>query len=175
MALLVLGYPTITEADRAWIQQVREQHDELYYRVVDPHFTLVFPVFNMDRAAFTAHVAERVRGRRPIRFVLRCAVVVKDSFNAYTHVFLVPDEGHAEVVKLHDALYAGTLTPHLRLDIPFIPHVGVGNSTDPLACKRLADTLNGQDFCVEGVVDKVDVVWYEDNRVTPVATIPLGE
>jgi hypothetical protein len=174
MALLVLAYPTVSEADHDWMQEIRSKHDELYYRVVAPHFTLVFPVFDMDRAAFTTHVAERVRDRRPFRFVLRCAVVVKDSFNAYSHVFLVPDEGHADVVKLHDALYTGPLAPHLRLDIPFIPHVGVGNAIDPLACKRLADTLNGQDFRVGGMIEKVDVVWYEDDKVTPVATLPLG-
>ena len=127
MALLVLGYPTITEADRAWIQQVRERHDELYYRVVDPHFTLVFPVFGVDRAAFTVHVAERVRGRRPFRFVLRCAVVVKDSFKAYTHVFLVPDEGHAEVVKLIEVRRpAGCTTPSTPARWP-----RTGGSTSP--------------------------------------------
>jgi hypothetical protein len=77
-------------------------------------------------------------------------------------------------VNPHDAFYTGPLAPHLRLDILFIPHRGVGNSTDPLACKRLAETLNGQDFRVEGMIEMVDVVWYEDDRVTPVAILPLG-
>ena len=44
MTLVVLAYPEIAESDYERIQNFRKHHDELYYRVVEPHFTLVFPL-----------------------------------------------------------------------------------------------------------------------------------
>lgn len=35
-------------------------------------------------------------------------------------------EGHDSVVELHDDLYEGILSPYLRKDLPFYPHIGLG-------------------------------------------------
>ena len=172
--LLVLAYPRLAQSDFDWLQAIRAQHDERYFSLVAPHFTLVFPVGTIARADFTAHVRRQTAGVRPISFVARCAVVVLDDSRRFTHVFLVPDEGFSEIVRLHDRLYTGTLAGELRLDIAFIPHVGVGNSTDARACKRLADELNAQDFRVAGVIDTLDVVWYENNDVRTLEQIALA-
>ncbi|MCS6846165.1 MAG: hypothetical protein RMN52_00450 [Anaerolineae bacterium] len=45
MSLLVLAYPELSNADRECIRAFRERYDPLYYPVVAPHFTLVFPTF----------------------------------------------------------------------------------------------------------------------------------
>jgi hypothetical protein len=58
MSLLVIGYPTIAEVHFLWIQQIRAQHDRLYYDVVAPHFTLVFPVVTIDQQIFLEHVKQ---------------------------------------------------------------------------------------------------------------------
>jgi 2'-5' RNA ligase superfamily len=158
VSLAVSSYPTISQKDFDWIQSVRDKHDELYYKVINPHFTFVFPVFDFDRRRFIEHVYERSREARRIPFVSRCAVVVKDVSGEYTHVFLVPDEGFSDIVKLHDKLYEGPLAPQLRLDIPFIPHIGIANALEPMACKERADALNRQAFSVEGVIEALEVV-----------------
>lgn len=173
MSLLVLSYPNFAPEDLDWIQEIRAEHDELYLEVVDPHFALVFPVFGMDPAVFSRHAREKAEGSGKIPFVLRCASVVDDAFSEYFHTFLVPDEGYSGIVKLHDKLYRGPLAPELRLDIPFIPHIGVGNSQDPLLCKALADGLNARDFSIAGEIDVLDVARYEDDRVTTTEQIPL--
>jgi hypothetical protein len=85
----------------------------------------------------------------------------------------VPDEGHSDIVKLHDRLYEGELAPHLRLDIPFIPHIGIANAIDPKACKELADDLNGREFVVEGSIEALDVVSYDGEKVTTIERIAL--
>jgi len=41
-------------------------------------------------------------------------------------LLLVLMEGKQEVVKLHGELYSGILSPHLRKDLPYIPHIGLG-------------------------------------------------
>ncbi len=174
MSLVVVNYPAVSREDLDWMQSIRAEHDELYYGVADPHFTFVFPVFGFDRERFLEHLRERARGVERIPFACRCATVVKDATNEYTHVFLVPDEGHSAIVRLHDRLYGGPLAPHLRLDIPFIPHIAVANATDPKVCKALADGLNREGFEIAGSVDALDAASYEDDRLTTIERVPLG-
>ena len=174
MSLLVLSYPVISRDDFNWIQAVRVNHDKLHYKVVAPHFTIVFPLSDMDRVRFIEHIKHQSRGFKKIAFVLRSAVIVKDATSEYTHVFLVPDEGYGDIVKLHDRLYSGQLASELRLDIPFIPHIGIGNAIDPQVCKELADDLNKQDFTIEGIIETLYVLWYEGNKVNTIEQIELA-
>jgi hypothetical protein len=109
VTLLVLTYPRLAPADWAWVQAIRAQHDARYYRVVGPHLTLVFRVHGLASDTLVAHVERQVKGLERISFVLRRAVTDKDAFSAYTHVFLVPDEGYAAILALHDRLYTGVL------------------------------------------------------------------
>jgi 2'-5' RNA ligase len=173
MALLVLAYPKISNDDLAWIQSIRDKHDELYAKVVEPHFTLVFPV-TMDSAKLITHVKQVVTRCCEFPFTLRCAVIEKDSFNEYTHVFLVPDEGYSDLIKLHDKLYSDILQGELRLDISFIPHIGIGNSVSAQTCKKLADQINLKDFAIKGIIEKVDVVLYEGSKVSTIEQIGLA-
>ena len=174
MALLVLAYPRIAQTDFEWLQAIRAQHDRRYFSLVAPHFTLVFPVTGLGQTDLIAHVRRQAAGVRAISFRARCAVVVEDDTKKFSHVFLVPDEGFSEIVKLHDRLYAELLAPELRLDITFIPHIGVGNDEQAHECKRLADELNQQNFCLAGELDTLDVVGYEHNEVRPLERIRLG-
>jgi hypothetical protein len=173
MSLLVLSYPIISQEDFDWIQKVRATHDRLHYELVDPHFTIVFAVDNIKPEEFIQHIKQNARGFKKITFVLRCAVVIKDAFSEHSYVFLVPDEGYSEIVKLHDRLYEGQLASELRLDIPFIPHIVAGNSIDPQVCKRLADQLNQQSFVIKGFVEKLDVAEYKNDKVKTIEQIKL--
>ena len=172
-SLLAISYPTISAEDFDWIQGLRKHHDQLYWRVVDPHFTFVFPLFNFERKALIQHVEQVVKGFKTFDFVLRCAVLSNDAFSDFMHVFLVPDEGCSRIVKLHDCLYTGILEDELRLDIPFIPHIGIGNSRNEKTCKRLVDDLNAKPFEIKGTVANLDVIWYEDNQVNTIRKITL--
>jgi hypothetical protein len=175
MPLLVLSYPDLTHADYTWIQNIRAKHDQLYYDVVEPHFTFVFPVSSLDQDTFVAHVKKQAQGFAICPFVLRRAVIAKDAFKAYTHIFLLPDEGYRTMVKMHDRLYTGPLASELRLDIPFIPHIGAGNAMDALVCERLAGELNARNFSIPGEVTALDVVRYERGQVESVEHIRLVE
>lgn len=41
-------------------------------------------------------------------------------------LFLILQEGNAEVTRLHDELYTGVLAQYRREDIGFVPHLGLG-------------------------------------------------
>lgn len=173
MALLVIAYPTIDKKDFRWIQSIRKEYDERYFNIVNPHFTIVFPVFNIEFDQFAGHVKKILEKFATFFFVLRCAQIVKDSFSDYTDLFLIPEEGYRLFVKLHNALYTGILEKELRLDIPYIPHIGIANSLDPLKCKSLADRINSKNIEIVGAINKIDVISYENNTVKTLTSIVL--
>jgi hypothetical protein len=173
LSLLVLGYPELKAEDFEWIQNIRIKYDSRYYNVVNPHFTFVFPVFNFMQNEFTEEIILKTSGIKKIKFLSRCAVIVKDSFSDYTDILLVPDEGYSDIVKLHDKLYSGILKNDLRLDIPFIPHIGIAGFTNSAESKAIADDLNKSNFIIEGMIDKLDIVNYNYPKVESIKEIRL--
>lgn len=174
-SLLVIAYPTISTENFHWIQSIRKCHDELNLGVIAPHFTIVFPVFDFEEEAFIDHVKQATQKIEAFDFVIRCAVLGDDAFSEYMHVFLVPDEGYSSIVKLHDRLYEEMLVNELRLDIPFVPHIGIANSRDAKMCKRLVDELNTKSFEIRGRVENLDVIWYETDKVSTIEKISLAQ
>ena len=174
MSLLAIAYPHLSSTDFEMIQSYRKEHDELYYNVVPPHFTLVFAVAGMSSADFTTEIKRQLFRVRVIPFAIRCATINKDAFSSYYHTFLVPDEGNGKIIKLHDKLYSGALSAHHRLDIDYIPHIGIGNSKDKIKCKRMVDEWNKKDFAISGALATVDIIRYENSIVTTIDTIELA-
>lgn len=173
MPHLIVAYPKIASTDYSWVQNVRREHDRQYH-IVEPHFTIVFPTIDIEEASFIAHAQRQSSNFPAFNFISRCAVIEKDAFNDLTHVFLVPDEGYSNIVKLHDRLYRGILLPQLRLDISFIPHIGIGNYIDPSQSKNLADELNIQNFELVGRIDTLDIIKIENSQVETIHQIPLS-
>ena len=119
MAKVVVAYPKLDQKDFDWIQGIRKESDEMYYSVIDPHFSIVFPVFtDISDETFIKHIEEKSAGFKPFDFVLRKAVVNDDAFNDYWHVFLVPTEGSEEIINLHDIMYEDLLKPELPSTFP---------------------------------------------------------
>lgn len=173
MALLVLAYPNWTSNHIEQIQDFRAHHDELFYEIVEPHFTVVFPVTDISQEAFIDEIKDKSAHLSKFDFVLRCATINKDAFSDYFHAFLVPDEGYSRFVRLHDKLYSEKLKSNLYLDIDYIPHVGIGNSKDKYLCKKMVDTWNEKEFSIYGSISKLSVVRYENNTVTKIEDIEL--
>ena len=101
------------------------------------------------------------------------ATINQNDDGKYYHEFLVPDAGYSNIVKLHDRLYSGLFAPHLRFDIDFIPHIGIGNSDDAKISRQRIDELNAKGVSISGRVDSVDVIEYADDKVMTVEKIAL--
>jgi len=86
----------------------------------------------------------------------------------------VPDEGGAQIATLHDRLYAGALRPHLRSDIPFVPHMTIGAVQDLQFAERLAKELGVGSRTVRGVVGDMELVDVAEHRVRSITTFTLG-
>jgi len=134
----------------------------------------VFPVRDVDEATFVAHVGHIAESSAAIRFVCRYAMVHNDVFSDNYYVFLVPDEGLSEIALLHDALYTKVLASKLRLDLPFIPHIGIATMKDVTRCKELADELNTAHLSFAGSIEEITVVEYDSKIVTDARHFVLG-
>jgi len=173
MDYVVVSYPEFSDNALDSIQNYRKEHDEWLYPSIDPHFSFVFPVSEVSETDFISEIVRLTQDIKKIDFVLRSAVVNKDSFNEYYHALLVPDDGFSRIVKLHDKLYSGLLKDELRLDIDYIPHIGVGNSTDKFDCKRMVDEWNAEEFAISGTISSLSIVSLEDLMINTLHTIPL--
>jgi len=171
--MVVLAYPKFSDSDYEWIQNYRRVNDLLYYDIVDPHFTFVFPTYSLSKDNFIDEITGKCKNEKSIPFVIRSAVLNKDSFIDTYHELLVPDKGHSSIIKLHDKLYSGKLFPELRLDIDFIPHIGIGNSKDPIICKSNVDQINKLNIEIKGIIDDLDIATYENNKVETVEKVNL--
>ena len=156
MKLTIVAYPHVSDDDRRWIEDLRKAHDP-QSRLIAAHFTLVFPA-DVGTGELVAHAESVLAGSPRIAFVLRRARAVRNLVGQRAHVFLVPDRGASEIVRLHDRLYSGFLEPHLRAEMPFIPHMTVAAHRDFRECKRLAVVLNEQGREISGQLTGVDVV-----------------
>lgn len=172
MALLVIAYPEISSDDFNKIQEFRKKHDR-FYPVVNPHFTIVFPVEEVKQEEFVSHIKSRCAPFGKIEFTLNCAITVKDSFSEFWDIFLVPDKGNSSLIKLHDELYKGILITHLRIDIPFIPHLGIGNDVDPFHSINLASDLNREDISISGVISTLSIIKFDGEKVELIEDICL--
>jgi 2'-5' RNA ligase len=175
MAYGVLAYPVLKEDDYQVIQAFRSNHDKLYFSVAEPHFAFVFPVERIGKEQFINEIRNRVEGSVSFNFQIKCATINKDAFLDYYHLLLVPDAGYSDVVKLHDRLYGGLLSYDLRLDIDFIPHIGIANSKDKYQVKQWVDHLNSRPLLMEGTVKSITIIDYTDGVLTDLETIHLKQ
>ena len=173
MAFAAVSYPTLSEPDLQWIQEIRKKHDRLFYKIVDPHFTFVFPTESIDRDSFSKHIIRVSASFNSFPFTCWCVTIGDPDFLDHAHVFMIPDEGFSEIVKLHDALYTDLLKSELRLDLPFVPHIGIASYPGLEKCKEIVDELNQQDFEIRGSIDTLDIIEFDGKTVKTIEQIHL--
>ena len=173
MAFAVISYPRLNIDDYNFIQDYRKLNDQLLYSVIAPHFSFVFPVDGILKDDFIEEIIKKSEGFASFEFTIRCAVVNKDSFLEYSHTLLVPDEGFSHMVKLHDRLYDGLLIKERRLDIDYIPHLGIGTSLYIQQCKTMADELNSSQLAINGSIAELTIVSFENNIIENLRVVHL--
>jgi 2'-5' RNA ligase len=172
--LLIVAYPKISKRDFEWIQDHRRKYDDLSYQAVPPHFTLFFPSAEF-KSDDLLQIAKRNIGSFPsFQFSLRSAMIMPRPVGEYSYVFLVPDEGFSQIVRLHDKIYSKELSSSLCLDIPFVPHVTVASSKNVAVCKELVDALNKKGLEVDGNIHTLDLVFEDGDRITTLSQIRLN-
>ena len=88
----------------------------------EPHIPFVFPVpcSEIDETELVGHIKSVLKKWKPFR------IRISGFTKSWDHwLLLVLKEGNEKVIALHDELYTGILSPYLRRDLEFIPHIGL--------------------------------------------------
>lgn len=172
MSLLAIAYPELNKEDFELIQDFRKKYDK-QFSIAAPHFTFVFPIEHIDIKTFTEETQKQLNGITSFSFCLRSAMVNKDFFTNEFLAFLIPREGHHEMIHLHDKLYSQAFLKYLRSDIPFIPHITVGHFADKITCQEKITEWNKNNFKIEGQITSVVIISYQDKKVKTLKKIKL--
>lgn len=172
----IVAWPRLTEMDAGLLESFRRVHDVENAGAIAAHWTLVFPVplKEVRQGALSAHMHTVAARHAPVSFHCRHMLVFNNAASPLYHLFLVPDEGFSALCRLHDDLYTGCLRPHLRLDIPFVPHVTVATSGDAAALKDLADAWNAGGRVISGQITHLTRVRDHGLWTEPVESVALG-
>jgi 2'-5' RNA ligase len=174
MSLLVLAFPKLHKEDFDPIQSFRKEHDELY-NIVEPHFTLVFPVFDIATDDFIREITDKANSFQSFDFIISEAIVHKDEMADQYLAFLVPEKGYQKLVSLHDILYSEKLKSNLRYDIPYVPHITIGKAKEKIQVERMVDKWNINQRVIPGVINELTLVSFENKGVTKLGEIMLGQ
>lgn len=119
MYYCVVHYPNI---DSTKIETLRQKYDPTA-NYIKAHLTLVFPVKtdSVNKDDLVSHVKDIVTGQAAFKMKLAGFEKSWDNW-----LFLGVEDGKDKVVSLHDELYSGILEPHWRKDLPFSPHLSLG-------------------------------------------------
>jgi 2'-5' RNA ligase len=174
MSIAVIAYPKFIPNENKFFSVNRTKYPKLTYPKFESHFTLIFPQVSVPLESLVEHVQAVVVDQPAIPFSMRRVQAVADVLSDNTYLFLVPDEGYEAVFQLHDRLYTGVLAAELRTDIPFIPHITIGYTSDAAYCRQIADEWNAQTWEIMGRIELLDVVELSGDSGQTVAQIALG-
>jgi 2'-5' RNA ligase len=170
MPLLIVAPLEAAPADLRRIEMIRRRHDP-QHALIPAHVTLVFPFEAPDADAVARHMASVAAGQGAIAVRLSAFLAVRDATAGRSHVFLVPDQGRAEVEDLHDLLYSGPLAGALRSDIAFIPHVTVAARDHQDEAEDLARELGR--VGVAGRLSQLQLVAFDGSAASVLARADL--
>jgi len=114
----LVHYPQIKHKD---FQSFRHEYDP-YSELLPEHITFIYPVpETVGREKLDKHIEKVLSLWKP--FNVHFSILEK----TWDHwLYLGAKEGHNQVVELHDKFYEGILSPYLRDDLPYYPHIGLG-------------------------------------------------
>jgi hypothetical protein len=122
MYYVLLYYPKFDKKTEENVQAFRRKYDP-FADSLKPHLPFIFPVprGEVEETKLTGHVETVLKNWKPF------PIHMEGFTKSWDHwLFLLLKEGNEEATALHDELYTGILSPYLRRDIKYIPHIGIG-------------------------------------------------
>ena len=174
MPIAIVAFPDLSHENYQWIDKLRQKYSELAYEPLNPHFTLVFPITDaISRKKTIKHVDRIEKQTKSIQFKIRCAVPSPDWISKRNYVFLVPDEGFSELIRLHDALYTNIFEPYLSRRISFIPHITIGHCDVPQLARKISLEINEENIEFTGAINQLDLLDNADGEWKTIQTFKL--
>ena len=107
--------------DTERINLLRKRYDP-QVNLIEPHITLMFPVPEaIGENNLVNHVVSVLRNRQPFHVHLQGLERSSDDY-----LFLMVQEGKADITSLHDEIYTDVLVAYRKADLPYVPHLTLG-------------------------------------------------
>ena len=84
---LTIACPEIAMQDFELMQNFRKVNDRLYYKIVQPHFTVVFPLTGFSPAEFLEEIKNQTSETKPIPVSMSRCKLHKDALSNYFLLF----------------------------------------------------------------------------------------
>jgi 2'-5' RNA ligase len=122
MYYVLLYYPRFDSETEENIEAFRKKYDP-FVGSLKPHIPVIFPVpcNKVVETKLTEHIETVLRNWKPFQIQLNG---FKKSWDNW--LLLVLKKGNENAIALHNELYTGILSPYMRKDIEYIPHIGMG-------------------------------------------------
>jgi 2'-5' RNA ligase len=156
MDYALVHYPAV---DTSHVDALRRKYDP-QADLISPHITLMFPLpSSIGESDLVSHLEHVLSGCRQFPIHL---TGLEQSADHY--LFLVLQQGRAEVIHLHDRIYTGILAPFIRTDLPYVPHVTLGAFEDAEHCSQALRDAERDSLDSQCVLDRLHLVKINDDR-----------
>jgi len=122
MYYVLVYYPKFDRKTEEGIEAFRRKYDP-FVDSWKPHIPFIFPVpcSEVEEEKLTAHIETVLKNWKPF------PIHIGGFRKSWDHwLFLLLKKGDEEAIALHNELYTGMLSPYLRREIEYIPHIGIG-------------------------------------------------
>jgi hypothetical protein len=113
--------PEFDKRTKKNIETFRRKYDS-FVDYWEPHIPFIFPVpcSEVEETKLIEHIEKVLKRWKPFPIHIEGFTKSRDHW-----LLLLLKEGNEKVIALHDELYTGILSPYLRKDLEFIPHIGL--------------------------------------------------
>lgn len=107
--------------DTSLIDSFQKRYDP-YHKLAGAHFALIFPTPDkLAKESLIEHVKNVLKNWKSFEVHIKGLEKSWDNW-----LFLTVQQGNDKLIKLHDELYSGIMTPFLRKDLKYSPHISLG-------------------------------------------------
>ena len=156
MVYALVHYPAV---DTQHIDALRRKYDP-QADLIAPHITVMFPLqHSIGESSLISHVEQVLGTCRP--FPIHLAGLEQSADH---YLFLVLQEGRAEVIRLHDRIYTGIVAPYIGTDLPYVPHVTLGSFGEAELCSQARRDAERDSLNYQCVLDRLHLVMINEDR-----------
>ena len=174
MRLLCVAYPKLKLSDYELIQKTRQKFDP-HFKFIEPHFTLVFSVFEFEPAILVVEIKNLVKNIIPIDFNINSASTSFDKNNQNYYSRLTPSQNFAKIKELYDLLHSNLLQNNVNKNYNFTPHITIGSSSDSDIIQKSCDDFNRKNLIIQGKIETLSLIKIENNFAKTIAQINLNK
>lgn len=172
-SLYTIAFPKLSATDQDWLAETRSQFDPNFTKI-NPHFTLLFGCAEISLGSYCNHVAMIAEKTDAFQFQCNQVSPETDYFSSEGYIFLTPEKGACEIKALHGALYQGIMSPYLKTEIPFTPHITVGRRDSVEDARKTCEKLNRHPISISGTVEALTVVEENQGCITEKSSFALS-